>query len=147
VTLAFDEQVKTMTNIYRKAWIETGKSLDDLPLVGVSRHIVVAETDKEAKALASRAYTRWVRSFRKLWLDNGNKAPLTDLYPDIWEELERMRNGCAGSPAVVRRYALEEAERCGTNYLVSWFAFGDLDVEHVIRSVDLFSEQVMPAFA
>jgi hypothetical protein len=46
----------------------------------------------------------------------------------------------------VRRYALEEAERCGTNYLVSWFAFGDLGVDHVIRSVELFSEHVMSAF-
>ena len=115
-------------------------------MVGVSRHIVVAETDKAAKTLASQAYRRWVTSFRKLWADNDYKLPLTDLYPDTWEELEGRRNGCGGSPATVRRYALEEAERCGTNYLVSWFAFGDLSVEQVIQSVSLFSQHVMPAF-
>ena len=58
-----------------------------------------------------------------------------------------MMNGCAGSPVTVRRYALEEAERCGSNYLVSWFAFGDLEIDDVIRSVELFSEHVMPSFA
>ena len=56
-------------------------------------------------------------------------------------------NGCAGSPATVRRYALEETDRCGINYFVSWFAFGDLDAGHAVRSVELFSEHVMPAFA
>ena len=146
VTLAFDEQVREMTNIYKKAWIDAGRDIKDLPLIGVSRHVVVADTDKEAKALASRAYTRWVTSFRKLWLERGYEAPLKNLYPDTWEELESLLNGCAGSPATVRRYALDEAERCGANYLVSWFAFGDLDVDHVIRSVELFSEHVMPAF-
>jgi alkanesulfonate monooxygenase SsuD/methylene tetrahydromethanopterin reductase-like flavin-dependent oxidoreductase (luciferase family) len=147
VTLAFDKQVREMTNTYKKAWVEAGRNLEDLPLVGVSRHIVVAETDREAKSLASRAYKRWVKSFRKLWLNKGYDAPLKELYPDSWDELEEMMNGCAGSPATVRRYALDEVERCGTNYLVSWFAFGDLGVDHVIRSVELFSERVMPAIA
>jgi alkanesulfonate monooxygenase SsuD/methylene tetrahydromethanopterin reductase-like flavin-dependent oxidoreductase (luciferase family) len=147
ITLAFDEQVREMTNIFKKAWVDAGRNIKDLPLVGVSRHIVVAETDKEAKALASRAYKRWVSGFRKLWLDHGYDAPLKDLYPDTWEELEGTMNGCAGSPATVRRYALEEVERCGTNYLVSWFAFGDLKIDDVIRSVELFSEHVMVSFA
>lgn len=147
VTLAFDRQVREMTNLYKQAWVEGGRDIGDLPLVGVSRHIVVAETDGEAKALASRAYKGWIDNFRKLWLDNGYDAPLKDLYPDTWEELEGALNGCAGSPATVRRYALDEAERCGTNYLVSWFAFGDLGLNDAIRSVELFSEQVMPSFA
>jgi alkanesulfonate monooxygenase SsuD/methylene tetrahydromethanopterin reductase-like flavin-dependent oxidoreductase (luciferase family) len=147
VTLAFDEQVKEMTDIYKKAWVEAGRDIKNLPLIGVSRHIVVADTDRQAKALASGAYKKWLSSFRKLWLDNGYDAPLKNLYPDSWEELEGLMNGCAGSPSTVRRYALEEAERCGTNYLVSWFAFGDLAVDQVIRSFELFSEHVMPAFA
>ena len=146
VTLAFDEQVREMVNIYKQAWVDAGRDIKDLPLIGVSRHIVVAATDKEAKALASRAYKRWVTSLRKLWLDQGYNAPLKELYPDRWEELESLRNGCAGSPSTVRRYALEEMERCNTNYLVSWFAFGDLDCDDVIQSVQLFSEHVMPAF-
>lgn len=146
VTLAFDDQVCHLTDTYRNAWLEAGNAIEDLPLCGVSRHIVVAGTDAEAKALAARAYEKWLHSFRKLWLDKGLAAPLTDLYPDTFEELEAIRNGCAGSPETVRRYVLEEAERCGVNYLVSWFAFGDLRAEAVIRSVELFSEHVMPAF-
>ena len=146
VTLAFDDQVRQLTDIFKGAWVEAGNDIADLPLIGVSRHIVVAPTDAEAKQLAARAYEKWVSSFRKLWLDKGHATPLADLYPDTWEELEASKNGCAGSPETVRRYVLEEVERCGTNYLVSWFAFGDLTVEDVTRSVELFAGQVMPAF-
>jgi alkanesulfonate monooxygenase SsuD/methylene tetrahydromethanopterin reductase-like flavin-dependent oxidoreductase (luciferase family) len=145
-TLAHDDQVRNLTDIFRQSWVEAGNDIADLPLVGVSRHVVVAPTDAEAKALAASAYEKWVASFRKLWLDNGRPTPMTDLYPDTWNELEAMKNGIAGSPDTVRRYVLEEVERCGTNYLVSWFAFGDLSVEDVTRSVELFAEHVMPAF-
>ena len=108
--------------------------------------MVVAETDAEAKDLAASAYEKWRASFAKLWVDAGRAVPMTDLYPESWEQLEASKNGIAGSPETVRDYVLAEAERCGTNYLVSWFAFGDLPVDAVIRSVELFSDRVMPAF-
>jgi len=146
VTLAHDDQVKELTDIFRKTWVEEGNDIADLPLVGVSRHVVVAETDAEAKDLAASAYEKWRASFAKLWLDAGRAVPMTDLYPESWEQLEASKNGIAGSPETVRDYVLAEAERCGTNYLVSWFAFGDLPVDAVIRSVELFSDRVMPAF-
>ena len=109
---------------------------------------MVADSDKEAKALASRAYKNGSAASEGYGSQNRSTSPpLKNLYPDTWEELEGLANGCAGSPATVRRYALEEVERCGTNYLVSWFAFGDLTVDQVIRSLELFGEHVMPAFA
>lgn len=146
VTLAFDDQVRELTDIYKAAWTGAGNDLAALPLVGVSRHIVVAPTDAEAKDLAARAYEKWRASFAKLWLDKGRPVPMADLYPESWAQMEAVKNGCAGSPETVRAYVLEEAERCGVNYLVSWFAFGDLTAEQVIRSVGLFADHVMPAF-
>ncbi|MHB8530217.1 MAG: LLM class flavin-dependent oxidoreductase [Caulobacteraceae bacterium] len=146
VTLALDQKVQQMTDLYRKEWIAAGGQPEELPLMGVSRHIVVAETDAEAKAIAAEAYSHWRASFAKLWVDSGRDVPLTNLYPETWEELEALKNGCAGSPDTVRRYALDEARRDGFNYLVSWFAFGNMDVRHAIRSVELFSQHVMPAF-
>lgn len=146
VTLALDAEVRAMTDLYRKQWAANGGAADSLPLIGVSRHIVVAETDAKATAIARSAYAHWRASFAKLWIDSGLKVPLTDLYPDTWEELEALKNGCAGSPATVRRFALEEASRGGFNYLVSWFAFGNMSVAEVTRSVELFSEHVMPSF-
>jgi hypothetical protein len=38
-----------------------------------------------------------------------------------------------------------EIEASGCNYLLSWFAFGDMTLAESLRSLDLFSREVMPA--
>jgi hypothetical protein len=35
-------------------------------------------------------------------------------------------------------------EEAGTNYFVGQFAFGDLTIAEVLRTVDLFTREVMP---
>lgn len=147
LTLAVDDQVRKLTDVYKATWQAEGRAPADLPLVGVSRYIVVARTDAEATRLAESAYASWLHGFRKLWIDKGFPVQLTDLYPDSWAELVAIRNGCAGSPETVLAYTRDEVERCGVNYLVSWFAFGDLPVEAALESVALFARHVMPAFA
>lgn len=151
VTLALDEGARHIAQRYRAEWAKLGKPADRLPLIGMSRHVVVADTDREAKELARRAYARWVDSFDRLWRDNGTSVriaypPIAALYPETWDEVEAVGNGIAGSPETVRNFVLAEAERTTMSYLVSWFAFGDLSLEQVTRSVELFSQHVMPAF-
>ena len=151
VTLALDANARHVAERYRAEWAKLGKPLERLPLIGVSRHVVVADTDAEAKALARRAYARWVDSFDHLWRAAGTSVrvafpPIAALYPETWDEVEAAGNGIAGSPETVLKFVLQEAERTTMNYLVSWFAFGDLTVEQVTHSVELFSQHVMPAF-
>jgi len=152
VTLALNEGARQVTDRYRKEWRALGKSETDIPLMGVSRHIVVAETDKIAKDRARRAYARWVASFEKLWKDRGTSVrelvpAIGALFPTSWDELEAIGNGCAGTPETVRRYVQNEVAATGINYIVSWFAFGDLSVGEAVESANLFSRHVMPAFA
>lgn len=151
VTLALDENAREVTDRYRSEWAKLGKNAGSIPLMGVSRHVVVAETDDEARTIARRAYDKWRFSFDKLWRDNGTTVgvavpPVAALYPETWDELEAVGNGIAGSPETVRNFVVREAERTGINYLVSWFAFGDMSVDEVTRSVDFFAQGVMPAF-
>lgn len=151
VTLALDAGARHIAERYRAEWARLGKPADRMPLIGVSRHVVVADTDAEAKTLARRAYAKWVDSFDRLWRDSGTSVriafpPIAALYPETWDEVEAVGNGIAGSPETVRRFVLAEAERTTMSYLVSWFAFGDLTVEQVTHSVELFSRHVMPAF-
>jgi hypothetical protein len=56
-------------------------------------------------------------------------------------------NGIAGSPDTVREFMAAEAEASGCNYLLSWLAFGDMTLAESLRSLDLFSREVMSAFA
>jgi hypothetical protein len=38
-----------------------------------------------------------------------------------------------------------QMQQAGTNYFVAQFAFGDLTLAEVLRTVDLFAREVMPA--
>jgi alkanesulfonate monooxygenase SsuD/methylene tetrahydromethanopterin reductase-like flavin-dependent oxidoreductase (luciferase family) len=143
VTLALGERVREITDLYRSEW---QGAPEDLPLMGVSRHIVVADSDEEAKALARPAYARWRRSMARLWEERGAGFPLAGHLPLEWDAAEAMGHGCAGSPETVRAFVAREAA-AGITYFVSALAFGDLPPAAVQGSAALFAEHVMPAFA
>ena len=50
-----------------------------------------------------------------------------------------------GSPATVRAAVQRQLAATGANYFVGRFLFGTLPVERALRSVELFSREVMPA--
>jgi alkanesulfonate monooxygenase SsuD/methylene tetrahydromethanopterin reductase-like flavin-dependent oxidoreductase (luciferase family) len=130
---------------YRAERARLGKK--DATLAGVSRHVVVAETDAEARRIANRAYKVWLESFLWLGRRHGTEPPLMHALPPTFDELMEINNGVAGSPKTVRDFIAAEQEATGINYFVSWLAFGDLTLEESLSSVDLFGRKVMPEFA
>ena len=140
------DRARVITDAYRAAWKAAGNSMAALPLVGMNRHIVIADSDAAAQASARRAYRVWYASFMKLWIKHNAKPP-NAVYPESFEELERIGLGVAGSPERVRRVLTEQVATAGINYLACRFAFGDLTFEEAHRSVALFVEGVMPALA
>ena len=54
--------------------------------------------------------------------------------------------GVAGAPETVRRYVAESVAQTGITYFVCDFAFGSLPYAAAARSVELFANEVMPAF-
>jgi len=145
VTLAFGERVRQVADLYRSEWASHGGSEEFMPLIGVSRHIVVAESDEAALAIARPAYLRWRDSFAHLWIERGFPRPLAEVYPDSWDALQERGNCCAGAPETVRAFVEAEVER-GITYLLSWFAFGGMTVAEVTNSVELFASEIMPHF-
>ena len=136
--------VRGLTDRYRAEWAAAGKSAATLPLLGMNRHLVVADTDAEAMALARRAYGHWHTSFFKLWRKHGT-VPSKAAYPDTFDELQAMGTGLAGSPTTVRDALLSQVAEAGNTYLVSRLAFGDLTLAESTHSLDLFAREVMPA--
>jgi alkanesulfonate monooxygenase SsuD/methylene tetrahydromethanopterin reductase-like flavin-dependent oxidoreductase (luciferase family) len=143
VTLALGDRVRQVTDLYRAEW---RGAADAIPLMGVSRHIVVADSDEEARALVRPAYARWRGSMAKLWEERGNGFPLAAHLPLEWDAAEAMGHGCAGSPDTVRAFVEREVAVGGINYFVSAMAFGNLPLAAVQRSAELFARHVMPAF-
>ena len=60
---------------FREVWRELHGAAP-LPLTGLVRFIVVAETDDEALSIARRAYPRWFDSFTLLWRKHGQTPTL-----------------------------------------------------------------------
>jgi alkanesulfonate monooxygenase SsuD/methylene tetrahydromethanopterin reductase-like flavin-dependent oxidoreductase (luciferase family) len=147
VTIALRPAVRVITDRYRAVRARLGKTTAQTPLVGVTRHVVVADTDEAARAIARRAYPRWRASFRWLFARHGAEPRIAGLYPPSFDELMAIDNGIAGSPETVRKFMAAEVETSGCNYLLSWFAFGDMTLAESLRSLDLFAREVMPAFA
>jgi alkanesulfonate monooxygenase SsuD/methylene tetrahydromethanopterin reductase-like flavin-dependent oxidoreductase (luciferase family) len=135
--------VRQVTDGYRRSWAEAGNSADTLPLMGMTRTVVVAETDAEALAVARRAHRRWHRSFMQLWEKHGTR-PINAFYPDTFEEVERLGFGVAGTPAKVRDALMRQIADAGVNYLVCRFAFGDTGLQEALRSLQLFAGKVLP---
>jgi alkanesulfonate monooxygenase SsuD/methylene tetrahydromethanopterin reductase-like flavin-dependent oxidoreductase (luciferase family) len=114
--------------------------------MGVSRHIVIADTDAEALAIARRAYPRWRESFRWLFARHGTEPRVIGIYPPTFDELLALNNGIAGSPETVRQFIEAEVAANNCNYFVPQMVFGSMTLKEALRSIELFAKEIMPAF-
>jgi alkanesulfonate monooxygenase SsuD/methylene tetrahydromethanopterin reductase-like flavin-dependent oxidoreductase (luciferase family) len=139
---------RDIADAYRAAWAAAGHPAETLPLIGFSRHIVIAGTAAEAYGIARRGYARWRESFLHLWLKDGTQMPnLQALFPETFEEAEAQGRAVAGTVGKVRDALARMAAEGGVNYLLCRFAFGDITRDEALQSIRLFTTEVMPAFA
>jgi alkanesulfonate monooxygenase SsuD/methylene tetrahydromethanopterin reductase-like flavin-dependent oxidoreductase (luciferase family) len=128
---------------YRQVWREAQVSTA-LPKMGLVRFIVVADSDGNAMTIARRAYLRWRSSFTYLSELNGT-MPDSPLRVESFDALISQGHAIAGSPETVRAFLAAQIEDSKANYIVGQFCFGDLILDEMLRSVELFSAQVKPA--
>jgi alkanesulfonate monooxygenase SsuD/methylene tetrahydromethanopterin reductase-like flavin-dependent oxidoreductase (luciferase family) len=144
VSLAPRHAVRAIFSRYLAVRRKLGK--DTSTLFGVGRHVVVAETDAAALAIARRAYPRWRDNFFWLFKRHGSAPRVAGHYPETFDELAALDLAVAGSPQTVRDFVVAETETTGPNYFVPWLAFGDMTLTEAMHSVELFAGEVMPAF-
>ena len=143
ITNQTSDAASQITDSYTEAWLRAGRAEDDLPNLGMTRYVVIAETEEEAVMTASRAYPVWRKSFMALWDLHGQK-PVGVNYPGAFKGVMETGQGVAGTPEQVTDILRAQIHTAGINYLVCRFAFGDLTFDESCRSVELFSEQVRP---
>ncbi|QBR03517.1 LLM class flavin-dependent oxidoreductase [Paraburkholderia pallida] len=138
------QRVRSITDRYREEFAKR-HPLSHEPLMGVNRYIVVAETDQEAMAIGSRAWSTFYPNFFKLWKKHGTQ-PVNAKLPPTFEPLVESGLAVVGRPETVREKLLEQAQQGAFNYLIGTFMFGDMSVSEARTSIGLFSESIMPAF-
>jgi alkanesulfonate monooxygenase SsuD/methylene tetrahydromethanopterin reductase-like flavin-dependent oxidoreductase (luciferase family) len=104
----------------------------------------VADTDDEALAATRTAHGNWYHSMTKLWHDHDDHTP-DGIFS--WEASTQNETIIFGSPARVREQIAQLLDVTGCNYVIGAFAWGSLSHEQTMRSLRLFTEEVMPAFA
>jgi len=124
---------------------ETWRSLHGdkpTPKLGLSRFIVIADTDREALTVARRAYPVWHRHFYFLARLSG-RMPTHPRSPEF-DRMMELGQAVAGSAQTVHQFLQREVDESAANYLVGQFAFGDLSLAESLRTVQLFQKEVMP---
>ena len=134
---------RPVLDAYRDEWLAAGGQAADLPRHGVNRHVVIADTDEQAQAIAGRSYARWIESFWMLWDKRGQRPPYS-IYPETFAEAQKLGYGVAGTAERVLDTLAAQTAQAGGNYLVCRFAFGDMALSETMRSVELFQRTVMP---
>ena len=137
--------VRPITDAYRAAWQARGRAPEDIPFMGVSRLIVVAETDDEAMSVARRAYRRGSRASTCSGASTTS-PPLDGVLPEDFADWHAAGAGFAGTPAQAVEYIAAQEQEAGINYFCADLIFGDITFEEASRTVELFESEIIPAF-
>jgi alkanesulfonate monooxygenase SsuD/methylene tetrahydromethanopterin reductase-like flavin-dependent oxidoreductase (luciferase family) len=136
-------KVREITDRYRAEWAAAGRAPDELPLLGINRFVVAADTDREAMELGRRAWPKFWASFMKLWKKHGTQ-PRYARMPADFDTVVQNGGAIAGSPGTIRNLVRDMADEAGASYFIAQFSFGDLTQEEVLHSAGIFAREVLP---
>lgn len=146
VSLGPAARARAISDRYAQEWRALGRDAGTMPGIGITRHVVVADTDDDARRIAQAAYPRWRDAMDFIWRRSNVDFTLREIYPNDFATLEKIGHGIAGSPATVRDYMARLQSEAGVNTVLCQMVFGDISVGDAERSIRLFGGEVIPAF-
>jgi len=110
------------------------------PHLARTQHLVIADSDEEARRLGEHAYATWAGHIHHL----TRKLGRPDVHKTTPYDKDSAQRLIAGSPSTALENLQEMLELTGANYLMCIFSFGDLAPDAALRSLELFAGEVMP---
>jgi alkanesulfonate monooxygenase SsuD/methylene tetrahydromethanopterin reductase-like flavin-dependent oxidoreductase (luciferase family) len=157
--LDVDTVVAEKFDLYRKIWREC-QHPGPMPLTFLVRAVHVAETDEIARAeaeehlLTSRGLAREGLVNTRIGFRGNSDSPTSRELARVFEGMGSsydfwIDNGLAlvGSPDTVIQKLKEQRELIGYDIFCANHRFGPLPAEKSLKSMRLFGEEVIPAFA
>jgi alkanesulfonate monooxygenase SsuD/methylene tetrahydromethanopterin reductase-like flavin-dependent oxidoreductase (luciferase family) len=139
------KMVRELGDRFRKEFHDKHGTQAVLPMIGMTRHMVVADTDAEARELADPAYLMWADAMTILWRKHNRQIPI--YIPPTYAEAEQLGICVCGSPSTVRDKLIAQCEAADVDYFLCRLAYGNLPLATSLKSVELIRREVMPAFA
>jgi alkanesulfonate monooxygenase SsuD/methylene tetrahydromethanopterin reductase-like flavin-dependent oxidoreductase (luciferase family) len=156
VTLGSMQLAKDNINTFKEAFAKRGRAAQPKAefkgsaAIGVQRHIFVDDTDEKAIAWAKPAMEchlkniNWLRSKHGVTgLTNRLKAVRGATFEECIEE----GSVIAGSPSTVTAEIERHVHELGVNYFLTYMFLGTMSLTDALRSLQLFSTEVMPKLA
>ena len=156
VTLGPTPFAKKNIDAFRDAFAKRGAAASpkaEFPggvAIGVMRNIFVADTDEEARRIAKPAMEYHLAHLNYLRTMHGSSDLATRLnVPRAASLEESLADGSviAGSPDTVRAAIEQQVAALGINYLLAYLFLGTMTLADALRSLRLFSTEVMPKIA
>jgi alkanesulfonate monooxygenase SsuD/methylene tetrahydromethanopterin reductase-like flavin-dependent oxidoreductase (luciferase family) len=156
VTLGPNNFAKDNIDTYRAAFAKRGKAASPKPefpggvAVGVQRHIFIDETDGKAKIWAKPAMEVHLKHINWLRTKHGvttTAARMRNVRGQNFEECVAEGTVIAGSPKTVLAELEKQHAEIGFNYLLTYLFLGTMSLAEAIRSLKLFTAEVMPALS
>jgi alkanesulfonate monooxygenase SsuD/methylene tetrahydromethanopterin reductase-like flavin-dependent oxidoreductase (luciferase family) len=131
--------IRAITDAYRAHW--KTRTMQDMPLLGMVRIVVIARSDFEARALAAPAYARWFETFT--FLPRTRNLPVP---PKSFEQALDDGFCVVGSPSTVRETLRRQVAEAGVTYVMCQLAFGDLPLAASLQTISIMRSTIMPDF-
>lgn len=109
------------------------------PFLARTQHLVIADTDAAAEKLGLKAYEAWAGHIHHL----TRKIGRPDVHKTTPYDADSAQPLIAGAPRTVVQKLEEMLRATGANYLLCVFSFGDLAPDDAMRSIELFTREVM----
>ncbi len=113
------------------------------PQVAGIRKFFVAKTDREAEDRARASWVAYTEHLTRLFRRFELPVPNDPTLGGDFDRALAVQAVVVGGPERVLASVEEFAANSGTDYLVGAFAWGDLSIDEVCRSFDLFAEHVV----
>ncbi len=144
---ASNKDTKAHFDLYKQVWEEHRSDDNRLnpgvsdPKLGLTRHLYIAPTDQQAVEECRAAFAAWFHNINWLWDQAG--SDFLDFVRNF-DDLLAQEIIIAGSPETVGEQVQRAVDETGINYFCSIFSWGDLSHQQVMRSMELFVQEVMP---
>ncbi len=119
-------------------------------VIGVQRHIFVADTDAEAHSVFKPAMEAHLVNLNWLRVQQNDTGPTSRLkipHGTSYEDMVAHGGVIAGSPQTVRAEIERQVGELGINYLLTYLFLGTMSLAEALRSLSLFRTEVMPHLA